>query len=106
MAELHERLKPRPAGHRDCSRVGDLWRDLIHAFQQTSRTDNTGHQSDLGCTMGIGRLARKFGQALSPVRISVSDVEASVKESERSTSVGTHPGPTRRNFPPLALCLI
>ena len=35
--------------------------------------------------MGIARLARKFGQAISPVRISVSDVAASNKESERST---------------------
>ncbi len=35
--------------------------------------------------MGIGRLARKFGQAISPVRISVSEVKTSVEESERST---------------------
>ena len=35
--------------------------------------------------MGIARLARKFGQAISPVRISVSEVDPSAKDSERST---------------------
>jgi serine/threonine protein phosphatase PrpC len=35
--------------------------------------------------MGIARLARKFGQAILPVRISVSEVAASFEESERST---------------------
>ena len=35
--------------------------------------------------MGIARLARKFGQAISPVRISVSEVAASFEEFEKST---------------------
>ncbi len=35
--------------------------------------------------MGTARLARKFGQAILPVRISVSDVAVSIKGSERST---------------------
>jgi serine/threonine protein phosphatase PrpC len=35
--------------------------------------------------MGIARLARKFGQAIMPVRISVSEVPVSFEETERST---------------------
>jgi serine/threonine protein phosphatase PrpC len=35
--------------------------------------------------MGIARLARRFGQAILPVRISVSDVTASFEESGKST---------------------
>src|SRR5277367_2998996 len=35
--------------------------------------------------MNIARLAKKFGQAIAPVRISVSDVDAILEESARST---------------------
>src|SRR3984893_19240825 len=34
--------------------------------------------------MGIARLARRFGQAILPVRISISGAAANLEESERS----------------------
>ncbi len=43
--------------------------------------------------MGIARLARKFGQAILPVRISVSDVAVGIKESERSALRRDSPRP-------------
>jgi serine/threonine protein phosphatase PrpC len=43
--------------------------------------------------MGTARLARKFGQAISPVRISVSEVKTNVEESERSTLRRDSPWP-------------